>query len=89
MAMKCLPYEGMKRKSPVEENRYYWYNKDSKKHSFNDQPAVRYPNGYKAYYKEDEWHRDYGKPARIYEDGTKAYYKEGWRYYPEITQRVD
>jgi hypothetical protein len=45
-------------------------------HSFNDQPAVEYPSGYKEWFKEGRQHRDSG-PSIINSDGSMAWFKEG------------
>ena len=47
------------------------YNKNRKYHSFNDKPAIIYPNGSKYWYKNGNLHRGDDQPAIIYPDGTK------------------
>ncbi len=81
--MKCLPLYFYKVESlDVEGNEYYsTFNIFTlKEQSFNDQPAIVYPN-YKLIWKDGlgEHHRDYNKPAVIYlRMGKMVYYEHGW-----------
>jgi hypothetical protein len=52
----------------------------TKKHSFNDQPAVIYIDGSKEWYQHGKLHRDNDLPATIYSNGSKAWYQHG-RYH--------
>lgn len=45
-------------------------------HSYNDQPAVSYADGYTEWYNNNERHRKYG-PAIIHPDGTQEYFWKG------------
>lgn len=81
--MNCLPlYFGKIESLDADGNKYYsTYNiYTSRKQSFNDQPAINYPN-YKLIWKDrlGEHHRDYNKPAVIYLQMARvAYYEHGW-----------
>jgi hypothetical protein len=50
--------------------------KKGKYHSFNDRPAVIFPNGYKAWYENGILHKKRG-PAIITDKGVKVYYVNG------------
>ncbi len=63
--MKCLPYESSKIKSSVNGNKYSWFNKDKKLHSFNDQPAEKFSHGSLSWAEEDYYFRKYNKPTHI------------------------
>jgi hypothetical protein len=52
---------------------------NGKLHSYNDKPAIIYPNVYRAWYKEGRKHREDG-PAIIYSDGDQYWLKEGKKH---------
>ena len=48
-------------------------------HSFNDEPAVIWPDGTKSWYNNGKRHRETGA-AIIWSDGTKSYFLNGVKY---------
>ena len=50
-------------------------------HSFDDEPASIWNDGYKSWYKDGLLHRDNNLPARIWNDGDVEYYKNGKTYW--------
>jgi hypothetical protein len=46
-------------------------------HSFDDKPAIVFPNGTKMWYKNGAYHRDNDNPAIVHSDGTKSWWKNG------------
>ena len=44
-------------------------------HSFDDNPAVIYPNGHKRWYQNGKIHRGNDLPAIVYADGEKCWYQ--------------
>jgi len=60
----------------------FLHNKEGKLHSFDDLPALVFPDGTKRWYKEDKIHRDNDLPAIIHPDGTKYWCKDDVMYTP-------
>jgi len=50
-------------------------------HSFDDEPASIWNDGYKSWYKDGLLHRDNNLPAAIWSDGRYSFYKNGKKYW--------
>lgn len=79
--MKCLPKDSKHIK--WEGYHIFWYDKEMRNHSFNDQPSARTidhesdSKSYLVWTKNGLSHRGYDKPAYISNNGKKEWWIEG------------